>query len=156
MLAESLTEEALANARAIGSLLTVFLALMQLVIISCLQTDAAKAKGHCLELWALGKDTGSPFAAMFELMAFGLAASVGGEWKRGVRLLAATQVLLAQLGFNPGQGAVTMVVRQVLEKTQAQLDPEAFRSAWAEGQQMTMEQALALATEDEDVQPSKL
>ena len=74
-----------------------------------------------------------------------------------MRLLAATQVLLAQLGFNPGQGdAVTMVVRQVLEKTQAQLDPEAFRSAWAEGQQMTMEQALALATEDEDVQPSKL
>ena len=150
MPAESLTEEALANARAIGSLLTVFLALMQLVVISCLQNDAAKAKGHCLELWVLGKDTGSPFAAMFELLSFGLAASVGGEWKRGVRLLAATQVLLAQLGFNPGQGdAVTMVVRQVLEKTQTQLGPEAFQSAWAEGQEMTMEQALALATEDE-------
>jgi predicted ATPase/DNA-binding XRE family transcriptional regulator len=150
MVAVSLTEEALANARAIGSLLTVFLALMQLVIISCLQNDPVKAQGYCRELWALGKDTGSPFAAAFALLTFGLAASVSGKLQPGVRLLAATQVLLARFGINPGEGdATTMVMRQVLEKAQAQLGHAAFEAAWAEGQQMTMEEALALATEGE-------
>jgi hypothetical protein len=151
--AASLTEEALANARAIGSLLTVFLALTQLVIISCLQNDPAKAKGYCLELWVIGKDTGSPFAAMFALLTFGLAASIGGALRRGIRLLAATQALLTRLGVNPGEGdPTTIVMSQVLEKAQAQLGPEAFQAAWAEGQKMTLEQALALATQDEAMQ----
>jgi predicted ATPase len=148
--AVSLTEEALANARAIGSLLSVFLALFQLVVISCLQNDPAKAKGYCSELWALGKDTGSPFVAAFALLTFGLAASLGGESGRCVRLLAAAQAVLARFGVNPGEGdAVTKVMRQVLEKAQVQLGPAAFQAAWAEGQQMTLEQALALATENE-------
>ena len=149
--AASLTEESLANARAIGSLLTVFLALMQLVVISCLQNDPAKAKGYCLELWALGKDTGSPFAAMFALLTFGLVASIGGEPGKGVRLLAAAQILLAQIGVNPGEGdAVMKVVRQTLEKNRAQLGSGAFQAAWTEGHNMTLDQALTLATEDEN------
>jgi len=147
--AESLTEEALANGRVIGSLVSVFLALFQLVIISCLQNDPVKAKRYCLEAWALGKDTGSPFVALFALLTFGLAASVGGEAGRGVRLLAAAQALLARIDVNLGEGEPTMmVVRQVLEKAQAQLGPEAFQAAWTEGQQMTLEQALAFATEN--------
>jgi predicted ATPase/transcriptional regulator with XRE-family HTH domain len=145
------TEEALAEARAIGSLAYVFLALLQLVMISCLQNDPAKAKSYCLELWALGKETGSPFTAVFALMAFGLAASFGGEPARGVRLLVATEMLLRQRGMKltGGEGGpFVMVYNQALEKAQAQLGPEAFESAWAEGQQMTMEQAIAFATED--------
>jgi predicted ATPase/DNA-binding XRE family transcriptional regulator len=148
--AMSLTEEALANARTLGSLLSVLLAFFQLVVIACLQNDPVKAKHYSLEAWALGKDTGSPFVAMFGLMCFGLAASIGGEPRKGVCLLAATEVLLARLGFKPSEGdAVSRVIRQVLAKTQTQLGPEAFQAAWAEGQQLTMEQALALATENE-------
>jgi predicted ATPase/DNA-binding SARP family transcriptional activator len=148
--AESLTEEALAHGRAIGSLLSEFLAVFQLVLIACLQNDPAKAKRYGGEAWALGKDTGSPFVALFALETFGLAASVGGEAGRGVRLLAAAQALLAQFGFQPGEGdAVMMVVRHVLEQAQAQLGLAAFQAAWADGQQMTMEQALAVATENE-------
>jgi non-specific serine/threonine protein kinase len=150
MASESLTEEALANGRAIGSLVSVFLAWFQLVIIACLQNDPVKAKRYCVEAWALGKDTGSPFVALFALVTFGLAVSVGGGAGRGVRLLAAAQALLARIDVNPGEGdAVMKVVRQVLENAQAQLGPEAFQAAWTEGQQMTMEQALALATEKE-------
>jgi len=82
-------------------------------------------------------------------LTFGLAASVGGEAGRGVRLLAAAQALLARIDVNLGQGEpAMMVVRQVLAKAQAQLGPEAFQVAWTEGQQMTLEQALALATEN--------
>jgi len=150
--AASLTEEALANARVIGALMSMFLALFQLVIISCLQNDPAKAKGYCLELWALGKDTGSPFAAVFALITFGLVASFSGESGRGVRLLAAVERLAHQFGLNLGSAEgepVFRVYKQALEKTEEQLGPAAFQAAWAEGQQMTIEEALALATENE-------
>ena len=46
-----------------------------------------------------------------------------------------------------------MVIKQALETAletaRMQLDPATFEAAWAEGQQMTMEQAIALATENE-------
>jgi len=153
-------EESLAEARAIRSIFYVMLALFQLVIISCLQNDLAKAKGYCVELWALVRETGSPFAAMFAILTFGLVALFGGEPQRGVRLFAAFEVLLGQqLGMKlPESDPTSLVVRQALAKAQAQLGPAAFQAAWTEGQQMTMEQAIALATENEreDVQRPKV
>ncbi len=70
-----------------------------------------------------------------------------------MRLLAAGNTLLRQRGINlplaGGGGPAFMIFNQVLEKAQAQLGPAAFQAAWAEGQQMTLEQALAMATENE-------
>ena len=157
----SVIEEALAEARAIGSIIQVFLALLQLAIVSCLQNDPAKAKGYCLELWALVRETGSPFAAVFALLAFGLAASFGGEPGQGVRLLAATDMLLRQRGVKwftstSAEGDPFIIVyKQTLEKAQAQLGPAAFEAAQQEGRGLTMEQALALATENEGSQLPK-
>ncbi len=149
----SVIEEALAEARAIGSIIQVFLALLQLAIVSCLQNDPAKAKGYCLELWALVRETGSPFAAVFALLAFGLEASFGTEPLRGVRLLAATDMLLRQRGVkwftSAGGDPLIMVYQQALEKAQAQLGAAAFEAAQQEGRGLTIEQAIALATEDE-------
>ena len=150
--ATPLIEEAIMEARAIGSILSMALSLCELVGISCLQNDPAKAKGYCLELWAIGKETGSPFAAAFALLAFGLAASFGGEPEKGVRLLVATDMLLRQRGvkLTSLEGSpLIKVYKQALEKAQAQLGSEAFQAAWSEGQQMTIAQALALATETE-------
>jgi predicted ATPase/DNA-binding SARP family transcriptional activator len=148
--AASVTEEALAEARAIGSIVQVFLPLLQLVLISCLQNDPSRAKGYCLELWALARETGAPLAAVFALLALGLVAIFGGEPGRGVRLLAAFEALLRQHGakfLTSAEGdPFVLVYKQALDKAQAQLGPTAFEAAWAEGQQMTMEQALALAT----------
>jgi predicted ATPase/DNA-binding SARP family transcriptional activator len=151
--AASITEDALAEARAIGSIGQVFLAMLQLVIISCLQNDPVKAKTYCFEVWALGKETASPLAIVFALLAFGLANSFGGEPQRGVRLLAVTDMIFRQRGVKwfvtSAEGEpLLMVYRQALDKAQAQLGLAAFEAAWAEGQQMTIEQAIALATED--------
>jgi predicted ATPase/DNA-binding SARP family transcriptional activator len=150
--AASLTAEALAHGRATRSLPHVFLALFQLVIIACLQGDPEKAKGYSVESWALAKDTGSLFAVGFTVWCFGLAASFGGEPGRGVRLLAATDTILRQQGVDltgaEGEPSVK-VYKQALEKAQGQLGPAAFDAAWAEGQQLTVEQAITLATEDE-------
>jgi hypothetical protein len=46
-------------------------------------------------------------------------------------------------------------IRQALEKARSQLGPAAFEAAQAEGQQMSLEQALMLATENEDAPLSK-
>jgi len=150
--AASLIEEAIAEARAIGSIFSVALALSELVVISCLQNDPAKAKGYCLELWAFCKEMASPFAFVFALIVFGVEACFGGEPGKGARLLAATDILVRQQGviLTSAEGSpFVKVYKQALEKAQAQLGPVAFEAAWVEGQQMTMEQALALATEDE-------
>jgi predicted ATPase/DNA-binding XRE family transcriptional regulator len=149
--AVSIAEEALAEARAIGSIGQVVLALFQLVVISCSQNNPAKAKGYCFELGAIGRETGALMAAGLALISFGLAESIVGEPGRGVRLLAATDVLLRQRSVKLISGEdnpLVLVYKQALEKAQAQLGPAAFEAAWAEGQQMTPEQALALATEN--------
>jgi hypothetical protein len=42
-----------------------------------------------------------------------------------------------------------MVYTRTLETALEQLGPAAFEAAWTEGHQLTVEQAIALATEDE-------
>jgi predicted ATPase/class 3 adenylate cyclase len=144
-------EEALAEARAIGSTVYSFIALSQLAFYSCLQNDPAKAKRYCFEAWALGREMGSQMAAGFVLGGFGVAACFGGQLGQGVLLVAAFDAFARQRGmkFNVGNDPTSLVIRQALEKARAQLDPAAFEAAWTEGQQMTLEQALALATENE-------
>jgi len=121
-----------------------------LVTISCLQNDPAKAKVYCFEFWALGRETGSLFAAAFALWAFGLAAIFGGELGRGVRLLAALEVLFSHHGLKPsGSDPSMMVLQQALERARAQLGPTVFEAAQQAGRALTPEQAIALATENE-------
>jgi predicted ATPase/class 3 adenylate cyclase len=150
-------EEALTEARAIGSIFSVILALGESVIISCLQNNLLKAKGYCFELWVIGQETGVLMATGFALLAFGLAASFGGEPGKGVCLLAMTDRMFRHRGvnFTSGNSPLIKVYKQALEKAQAQLGPSAFAAAQAEGQQMTLEQAIALATEN-DSQDSQL
>ena len=141
--------EALAEARAIGSATHVMLSLLQLVIITCFQGDRAKAKGYCLQVLAFARETGSPQWLLMVLFAFGVAACFSGQPRRGARLLVAAVTLLGQSGIEIRDESErdVMVLKQALERAQ-QLDPAAFEAARAEGQQMTLEQALALATEN--------
>jgi predicted ATPase/class 3 adenylate cyclase len=144
-------EEALAEARAIGSTVYSFIALGQLAFYSCLQNDPAQAKKYCFEAWALGREMGSQMAAGFVLGSFGVAACFGGQLGQGVRLVAAFDAFARQRGmkFNVGNDPTSLVIRQAVEMARAQLGAAAFETAWAEGERMTLEQALALATVNE-------
>jgi hypothetical protein len=143
-----LAEEALAEARAIGSTTHVMLSLLQLVLITCYQGDRAKAKGYCLQVLAFARETGSPQWLLLVLFAFGVAACFSGQPRRGARLVVAAVTVLRQRGIEirDEHERDVMVLRQALERAQ-QLDPAAFEAERAEGQQMTLEQALALAAE---------
>jgi hypothetical protein len=146
--AARVTEEALAEALGMGSTFGVLTASFQLVVISCLQNDLVKAKSYRYKLWGLAQDTGVQLWAGIALIAFVLVAIFGGESQWGVRALAAFESSFGRFGFKMPEGdPSTMVIRQALEKARAQLGDVTFQAAWAEGQQMTMEQALALAAE---------
>jgi predicted ATPase/class 3 adenylate cyclase len=154
--AASVAEEGLAEARSIGGVTQVFVALFILIFASSLQGDLAKARGHCFEVLAYSRETGTSHTLLMGLIGFGVVACLNGEAERGVRLVATGETLLRQRGLDlstmPGGGGPGfMVLGQTLAKAQAQLGP-AFELAWAEGEQMTLEQALALATEDDSVE----
>ena len=150
--AESIAEEALAAAREISDFVHVMLSLLYLTIVTCSRGDPVKAKGYCFQALDFAQETGSTQWRILVMFGLGVVAMFSGQPGRGVRLFAATLTFVRrEIGFNllEGEGGPGfMMFRQILEKAQSQLGPEAFQSAWAEGQQMTMEQALALATEN--------
>jgi len=147
--AAPVAQEALAEARAIRSATHLILSLLQLVIITSFQGDRAQAKGYCLQALAVARETGSPQWLMLVLFAFGVAACFSGQPRRGARLLVAAVTLLGQRGIDISDESErdVMVLKQALERAR-QLDPAAFEAARAQSQQLTLEQALALATEN--------
>jgi predicted ATPase len=151
--AAPIAEEALAEARAIGSVMHVILSLLVLVTVSCLQDDLANANRYGFQALALAQETGAPQWLFLMLLAFGLVACFGDQPLRGVRLLVASDTLLRQRGINISVEGMRdlMVIKQAfdaaLETARAQLDPATLAAAWAEGEQLTVEQAMALATE---------
>jgi predicted ATPase/class 3 adenylate cyclase len=153
--AASLTGEALVNARAIGSVPHIVLALFQSIVVACLQRDPAKAKEFCAGILEFREVARSPFGAVFVLSSYGLVACIGGEPSKGVPLLAVGLKLLRELAgvemASMEDDSMAKLVMQALEQAKAQLGPAAFQAAWADGQQLTVERALALATEDVSV-----
>jgi predicted ATPase/class 3 adenylate cyclase/DNA-binding XRE family transcriptional regulator len=153
--AEPAAAEALQAARAVGSVQHVFLALILLVSIACEQGDLTKARDYSHQTLASAQDLGSPMWMMLVLFSFGLLNSYGGELLRGVRLLAAAETLLQKRGIDIRTEGMRdiMVMKEAVDKTlataRARYDATAVEAAWTEGQQLTVEQAVALATEDE-------
>jgi hypothetical protein len=68
-----------------------------------------------------------------------------------VRLLAAAESWARQRGLkiSASGGALLMAFSRFLEMAQAQLAPAIFEAALQEGQSLTLEQAYAVATENE-------
>ena len=122
-------EEALGEARAIGSVFNVLIALYQSVVISSLQNDPAKAKTYCFELWAVAQDTGVQLWSGIALIAFGLAAILSGEPQRGVRFFAAFEAFVGQHGITlPAADPNMIVLGQALERARTQLGPVAYEA----------------------------
>jgi predicted ATPase/class 3 adenylate cyclase len=146
--AAPMAAEALVEGRAIGSVTSVFLSLMAMAVITCLQGDATGAKGYCLEILDFGREIGSPTVQILGLFASGFVACFGKHPERGVRMLAAVQALAGERGMIRGLiGPMLMLYQQALQKAREKLDPATVDAALQEGQALTMDQALELATE---------
>jgi hypothetical protein len=147
--AASTAEEAWAEARAIESATQTLLAFLVLVLIACAQGDLAKGKAYCAEVISLAREKGVPILHPLFVYPVGLVSCLGGQPQRGVRLLAWSINLahLSNIKLLDTEG-LRAVQGRLLETARAQLGADAFQSAWDAGQQLTSEQALALATED--------
>jgi hypothetical protein len=153
--AEPAAEGALEAAREGGSVQHVFLSLITLVMIGCEQGDLNKARDYCRHTMSSARDLGSPTWMMLVLFSFGLLHSHSAEPLRGVRLLSAAETQLRQRGIDiRAEGMRDVMVMQeaidrILATTRSRYDDAEVEAAWSEGQQLTLEQAIALATEDD-------
>lgn len=143
------TQGALAEARAIQSLVQVALALFQLSVIACFQNDRDNAMYYCTEFYELGKDNWNPFVLLLTPLGFGLIAIYNGQPEIGVRLIAASEAIALKYGakLNVEGEMMYIIFHQALEKARQQLDQADFEKALQEGASLTLEQALALITE---------
>jgi predicted ATPase/class 3 adenylate cyclase len=151
--ATSAGEEALALARSIGSATHVFLSFLLLTVAACLQGDIARARDRCRALLAYARDNGIGPTHPFVIFPFGLVASFGGQPRRGVELISAVQVWSTRTGVGLLQYApLARVTAMAFERARADLDQASFDEAVREGQTLTPEQAVEIATA-EDAEP---
>jgi predicted ATPase/DNA-binding CsgD family transcriptional regulator len=141
--AMALFEASLAHFRELGDKGSMATSLRQLSQAALFQGNFEQAVTYAHESFRLYRDAGVKFgiAECLEMMATIVGTQGASIWV--VRLLGAAAVLRADLGAH-----LSSVERahsdQMLAAARQQLGPAAFEAAWAEGQSLTPEQAVAV------------
>jgi predicted ATPase/class 3 adenylate cyclase len=112
--------------------------------------DYQKAAGLFVESLSMQRDMGNRQGVAECLAGLASVAVVTGRLKTGVRLFAATEESLAEIGAPLGPADRAEMDRE-LSVARAQLAEEAYSLAWSEGTEMSLESVIALA---EDVAAS--
>ncbi|HEX9441154.1 MAG TPA: tetratricopeptide repeat protein, partial [Roseiflexaceae bacterium] len=147
-----LLEESLVHFRAVGDLFGIAAALGSLGSIAAKQGDDRRAHVLLAESLALKHEVGGRLGVARTLMDFaGLVAAQGqqrAELERATRLYAAAEALEDSISFVYANvdGAAH---QRTIAMLRTQLSEAAFAAAWAAGQAMTLEQAIADALADE-------
>ncbi len=143
-----LLEEGLATYRTLGNKRGVAMSLCVLGNMACDQGQCDLARslhGESLMLsWELGDKEG--IAEALEGIAMRLVAS--GDSHRATQLCGAVEFIRESLG-TPLPADEHAYYEQRIATARAQLDESAFHAAWAEGRQMTLEQAIKYALSQE-------
>jgi tetratricopeptide (TPR) repeat protein len=144
--ATALHEEALALQRALGDRRGIAGSLLSLGLVASMQGEYAGAATLIEEGLLLGRDIGARDLAADSLESLGWVAAARGQPQRAARLGGAAGALREALGAPlwPEQRAGH---DRAVRAMRAALGEDAFTGAWAEGQALTLEQAIALALE---------
>ena len=146
-LARQQLEEGLALSRIAGDKRYVSIALNGLAKVMGALREPVRALALFRESLSLRKEMGARrgIAESLEGLA-GMAGAAQGHHQRAARLFGAAAALRQTIG-----APVPLVERAEVDRnvaaTRAQLDEVTFGAAWAEGQAMTMEQAISFALE---------
>ena len=147
-LAVDLHTESLSICRQIGDKWDATWALTCLGEVARLQGDPVSARLSYMEAMAIARELNHQEVLAYLIEEFAALSAAQGEAKRAAILFAAAQALRT----------VIQVVRLPVERVEvdrnialvrAQLGEAEFDAAWAEGQAMTMEQAVAYTLEEE-------
>ena len=108
------------------------------------QGDAALATTHFVEALVLSRDLGDRAGMAWCLAGLAGVAAAGGQPERAAWLWGAAEALRQTIGVRAAPASRTTRER-LIARAREQLGEAAFNAAWAEGQKMTMEQAVAYA-----------
>jgi tetratricopeptide (TPR) repeat protein len=146
--AKRVYEECLAVCRQTGEALRACYNLVNLAYVAQHEGDHARALDLVRQALQLSRDTkDSRDIASFLVTCAGSIAALG-QHRRAARLLGASEVALERMGaFH--QPTDKPEIDRIIAEVRAQLDEATFQTAWSEGQQMTLEQAMANALEED-------
>ena len=145
--AQSVYDEVLALRRTLGDRRGIAAALYSQGLLAHDRGDYAAAHESLAESLALNRELGNDPESANVLAAFAEIASGSSQWERALRLAGAATNLSKTLGAPLPQRAQGRLERWV-EPAHLMVDSEACATAWAEGQAMTLEQAIAYALEE--------
>jgi tetratricopeptide (TPR) repeat protein len=142
--ARELLREGLARSRAQRHAPNTTAALTYLGLATLLDNDPAEAFDYLAEALRLRGEAGDKLGMIYCLIGIAGVAGRQAQPVRAARLCAAATALQQAIGTHipPGPGAL---YERELRAVQAQLDEAAFAAAWAEGQDMSLGEAVAYA-----------
>lgn len=150
--ARLLYEESLELAREVGDKQGVALALGNLGAVAIHQQDYRRAMNLQAEGLALAQELGDMEGVAYGLEMMATAADAQGQVRRAARLWGTAEVLRESIGAPLPANERADHNRQVTA-ARSQLEEAAWLEAWAKGQAMTLEEAIAYALEKEDTDP---
>ena len=113
------------------------------------RNDYVQARSLHQEALALRRRIGHTFGILYSLNALAELAVLQGQAKQAVRLFSVIEALYKR--WEPGQPPVERAKHDhAIAATRDQFDEATFNLLWAEGQMITMEQAIELALEKVD------
>ena len=143
--ARAFTEEGLVRFREIGAKQGMGFSLQNLGMVAYGQGDYRAARAWFAESLALCREIGDKVFTVYDLIGLaGVAAEPGEDRRRAAQLAGAAEALRAATGltlepFDRG------VYERAVAAAQASLGEEAFAAAFAAGQAMTLDEAVAYA-----------
>lgn len=150
---QTFAEEGLQAARQSGDRLLIAESLRILGRVRFEERDYERAAHLYAESLRLAWTLGGTISSALGLVALASLAANQGQPVRAVRLFGAAQALLDARGATFQPQDQQEIDRQI-EAARAQLDSAAWMAAWAEGQDMQLEQLVQFALEQEDSKPS--
>ena len=145
--ARSLYEESLGLFRELGDQWGIGLLLNNLARVARDLGDWTWTADLCAESLALFREVGDRHGLAWVLSNLAIMARFRGSWERAARLFGVVEAL----GESVGSSALSLspaergAYETAVAATRAELGPEVFAAAWAEGRMMPLEQAIAEA-----------
>jgi predicted ATPase/class 3 adenylate cyclase len=111
------------------------------------QGDHAAARALAEEALAIRRESGSTIRVAWSLACFAYMAATLGQWRRTLRLAGAAAALRRATDFQNPASTLLRLERKLGTAREA-LGAPASAALWAEGEAMTLEQAVAYALSD--------
>ncbi len=144
----ALLEQGLSQSREWGAHGFTGVAQMLLSFVAYEDGDYAQARWRYREAVGVSQQAGVGTGVMYGLGGLGVVAASEGQFERAARLLG----VAARISQDTGMGLVPLEQSHhdhAIDLTRAALGEQDFAALWAEGSEMSLEQAIAYAMEDD-------